>query len=796
MSAKKKVIKKVASIALILLLLVLIGGVLFAYSVLRASLPKSEGVVEVEGLNSNVKIYRDELGRPHIYASTIEDLFFGQGFVHAQDRLWQMELHRRAGQGRISEIIGRSELETDILLRTVGLPRVAQILKKNSTAQTTMILSSYSEGINAYLNTMKKVPPEFLLLGFEPEPWTVDHVFGVAALMAFDSANNYQNELFRLTLQQELPAELFNEMLPPIYPDNDVPAAWADKASNPGFSTNNLCELSDRIELVNSSYCPSLSLGSNGWCLSPDKTASGLALYAFDSHDSLSMPSLYYENRLVIEGELDLYGWSAPGMAAMIDGFNEFIAWGLTNIGDTQDLFLEKRNPDNPYQFLYDDQWYDADVITEFINVKGEDEPVKLEIIITRNGSLISVDPAISLGWTALHSDEGFDALLEINFAQNWSEFREAANKFTMPSTNFTYADVEGNVAFRTVGLLPIRQQGFGTLPSPGWDPEYGWDGFIPMDELPELFNPPKGFVAAANAVVARDDYPYIISVDNAPGYRIRRIVEVLEASNNHDLETMKALQTDWYNAHAAMRLPDIIEVLNNNSNSLSGLELAGLELLTDWQNNPVNAMEETGPAIFETFYIKMIERVFLEKMGEELFNNYLRRNYMVYENLERFWDQGNSAWFGDAALDEIILDSYKMTIADLAEALGTDASEWRWDKRQTISYKHDVGNELGPLSGIYNRGPYPFGGGHMTVGRAGHRLNDPFKVTQVATIRVVAEMGSHIKAYGVIPIGQSGHPLSRHYDDQIDPWLSGEYFNLYHKEVPPGTNILELIPK
>lgn len=796
MLAKKKTFKKIILIILILLLLLLIGGVVFAYSVMRASLPKVEGLVEVEGINNRVTIYRDELGRPHIYASNMEDLFFGQGFAHAQDRLWQMELHRRAGQGRISEVIGRSELDTDILLRTVGLPRVAQTLKDNSTVETIILLSSYAEGINAYLKTMKVAPPEFLLLGFNPEPWTVDQVFGVAALMAFDSANNYQHELFRLTMQQALAANLYNELLPPVYPENDVPAVWREEISNRIFSLDDLQALENRTDLKRSDFYPSLSLGSNGWCLSPDKTASGLVLYAFDSHDALSMPSLYYENRLVIEGELDLYGWSAPGMAGMIDGFNGYIAWGLTNIGDTQDLFLEKRNPDNPDQFLYDNEWYDAEVIKDYITVKGQDDPVELDIIITRNGPLISSDPDISLSWAPLQSSEGFDALLEINFAKNWNEFRSAANKFTMPSTNITYADVEGNIAFRTVGLLPIRRQGYGIEVAPGWDPEYGWDGFIPMDELPELFNPPTGYVAAANAVVAREDYPYIISVDNAPGYRIRRITEFLEADNNHDLETMKALQTDWYNSHAAMRLPDIIRVLNENKDLLSELELAALEILTIWQANPVNAMEEAGPAIFETFYIKMMERVFSEKMGEELFNSYLRRNYLVYESLERFWDRGSSAWFGEVTLDKIILDSYTVAIADLSEDLGSDVSKWRWDQRQTITYTHDVGSELGPLSGLYNRGPYPVGGGHMTVGRAGHRLFNPFNVSQVATIRVVAKLGPSTEAYGVIPTGQSGHPLSSHYDDQIEPWLNGGYFKLYHNEIPPRAKVLELLPK
>jgi len=788
--------KKILLVAIAILLALIVIGFVFVYSTLRASLPQTDGTMEVEGIEDPITIYRDELGRPHIYALNMSDLFFGQGFAHAQDRLWQMELHRRAGEGRISEIIGRSELDTDILLRTAGLPRVGQLLMNNSTPATVSILGSYAEGVNAYLDSMNRVPPEFILLGFEPEPWTVDQVFGVAALMAFDSASNYQNELFRLSLQEELPQLLYEELIPPAYPDNDVPAVWTEEKMAINIDGKELLGMYSRLDLTSSNYYPSLGLGSSGWCVAPGRSESGNALFAFDSHDSLSMPSLYYENRLVIEGELDLYGWSVPGMAAMIDGFNRYIAWGLTNTGDTQDLYIEERHPEDPHMFLYDDEWYEAEVIIDSINVSGQDEPEEIEIITTRNGPLISEEPAISLAWTALHSDEGFDALLEINLAENWDEFRDAVKKFTMPSTNFTYADVDGNIASRTAGLLPIRSQGIGVVSMPGWDSAYAWEGFIPMDEMPEVFNPGDEYVAAANALIAREDYPYIISVDNAPGYRIKRIVQYLDNNNLHTLEDMKELQTDWYNAHAEKRLPSLLSILEANQELFNEQETAGMEILIEWVDKPINAMDEAGPAIFESFYLHLVRNVFGEEMGDELFENFLRRNYVVYEVVERLWDQGEGEWFKGNSLENLILASYSETISELVSKLGDDPHNWRWDQLQTIHFRHDVGSELGPLSGIYNRGPFPMGGGHTTVGRAGHRLQNPFDVSHVATIRVVAEMGNPIEAYGVIPIGQSGHPLSKHYDDQIEAWMEKEYYPVYHQEVPPQADTLVLNPK
>ncbi len=787
---------KIILIVIAILLALVAIGLVFVYSTLRASLPKTDGTIEIEGIEDTVTIYNDELGRPHIYASNINDLFFGQGFAHAQDRLWQMELHRRAGEGRISEVIGRSELDTDILLRTAGLPRVGQLLMSNSTPTTVSILGSYAEGVNAYLDSMNRVPPEFILLGFEPEPWTVEQVFGVAALMAFDSANNYQNELFRLSLQQELLEPLYQELIPPAYPDNDVPTVWTEEKAAIDIDGKELLGLFSRLDLTSSSYYPSLGLGSSGWCVAPGKSTSGNALFAFDSHDALGMPSLYYENRLVIKGELDLYGWSVPGMAAMIDGFNEYIAWGLTNIGDTQDLYLEERHPEDPHMFLYDDQWYEAEVITDSINVSGQDDPEEIEIIITRNGPLISEEPAISLAWTALHSDEGFDALLDVNLAENWDEFRTAANKFTMPSTNFTYADIEGNIASRTVGLLPIRSQGIGVVPMPGWDSAYAWEGFIPMDEMPEVFNPADEYVAAANALIAREDYPYILSVDNAPGYRMRRIVQYLESENLLTLENMKELQTDWHNAHAEHRLPSLLTILEANQEHFNEQETAGVEILKEWADEPINARDEAGPAIFESFYLHLGRTIFAEEMGDELFENFLRRNYVVYEVVERLWDQGKGEWFRGNSLESLIITSYREAISELVGKLGDDPYSWRWDQLQTLHLRHDVGNELGPLSGFYNRGPFPMGGGHTTVGRAGYRLQNPFDVSHVSTIRVVAEMADSIEAYGVIPIGQSGHPLSKHYDDQIETWMAKEYYPIYHQEVPPKADTLILNPK
>ncbi len=783
-SHRRKRVKKVAVIAALVLVLVLGGGTIVGYMLLRGGLPETEGTVKVEGLTDTATIYRDQQGRPHIYASNKKDLFFGQGYAHAQDRLWQMELHRRAGQGRISELVGAGELDTDILLRRARLPQIAATLQEQSTPETVDLLSSYAQGINAYLEEMNGVPPEFRLLGASPEPWSKEDVFGVAALMAFNTNYNWREKMMRFRLEQELEEELFQEMIPPDYPEMDVPPIWTEERA--GELTGNydheeklganLSSLSEKLSLENSTYFPHFNPGSNSWAISPQRSETGQTLFAFDAHNALDVPNLFYENRLVLEGELELYGWSVAGMAGMLDGFNDYLAWGLTNSGDPQDLFLEERHPEDPHRFKYDEEWYEAEVYTEEIEVSGQEEPEEVEIVVTRNGPLVSEDPPISLCWTAYHNEKGFDGLLKMNFARSWEEFREGMNDYPMPTLNLTYADVEGNIANRPIGYIPIRRKGSGTLVAPGWDPDYGWEGFIPMEDLPKLFNPPDGYVAAANAVPTCEEYPHIIRVDNTPGYRMLRITQVLEEDRKFSLEDMKQLQTDWYNPHAERRLPKLLKALEEHREELSAVEVDALEVLEEWSANPVNQMDEAGPVIFEGWYLHLIREIYQEEMGEELYRDFLSRQHQVYENVERFLERGESPWFrGDP--EGMMVQAFRSAVAEAREELGDDPFNWRWDELQSISYNHDVGAELGPLSGIFNRGPYPWGGGIRTVGRAAYGLNQPYEVNRIPAIRVVAAMGSTIEAYGSIPMGQSGHPLSPHYDDQIETWMAGEYY-------------------
>ncbi len=780
--------KRTIKIAGIVLALIIVVGVALIYILMRSSLPMVEGKVTVEGLTETVTILRDEKSRPHIYASAKEDLFFGQGYAQAQDRLWQMELHRRAGQGRISELVGEGELDFDILLRTAGLSRLAEKLMQKSSPESLKYLSAYASGINAYLEQKEVLPPEFHLLQFRPEPWSVEDIFSAIAIIVFSTSGNYENELLRVSLEKEIDQELFEDMIPPDYPEMDVPPAWSAKKTSPSkkeYSGKEFISLMERLSLHNSSYYPALDFSCNSWAISPHLSEKDEALFAFDSHSAIEVPNQFYENRLIMEGEgneIELYGWSVPGMPGMLYGFNDYLAWGMTSTGDTQDLFFEKRHPDDPHLFMYDEEWYEADVHTTEIEVAGKESPEEVEIIETRHGPLISEDPPISLRWSAHDTEEGFDAILDMNFARDWEEFRDALNRFTMPSTQITYADVEGNIASRTVGLIPIRRKGAGVLASPGWDPDYGWEEFIPMDDLPELFNPDEGYVAAANAVTTLDDYPYIISVDNAPGFRMRRIVDMLEEGDSFTPEKMKEMQTDWYNTHAEKHLPELLSVLERHKDELHSTEKAALEVLQDWSNRPQNHPEEAGPVIFEGWYLQLIEIIFREEMGDDLYEEFLDFPYLVYENVERFLHRGESPWFKEEP-EDIFLEAFSNIVEKKALKLGDKPSSWEWGEVQSISFDHIISREVELLKPLFSRGPYSFGGGPVTVNRAGYRLYEPYEVSNISALRLVTQMEPEISAFGSMPMGQSGHLLSPHFDDQIEPWMEGNYDELYFHE-------------
>src|SRR5688572_6012924 len=549
------------SILYILLLASLIaaGGYLW----LRRSLPQTEGNVTVSGLAGGVEILRDAYGIPHIFASTIDDAYFALGYVHAQDRLWQMEMNRRIATGRLSEILGPGALESDRFLRTLGLRRVAEANLKHFDAETRRVLDAYSGGVNAFLAASPVLPPEFWLLRVSPEPWSPADSVGWMKMMAWDLGGNWRAELLRMQLAKALPMARIHEFLPP-YPGDPIPEMADLRQLYAGLEK----------QPVGVSFLenPELVAGSNAWAVSSARSASGKPLLANDPHLGLNAPPVWYFAQLHAPG-LDAIGATLPGVPAILIGRNPRVAWGLTNtVSDVQDLYLEKLDA----RFTQRD---------EVIKVRGAPDE-KLAVRASRHGPVISdvlraaLDAAprghaVALAWTALAEDDlSMQAILRVAHARDWREFNSTLRDLHAPQQNVIYADVDGNIGFVAAGRVPVRKSANdlkGRAPAPGWDARYDWAGWVPYEELPRAFNPPAGTIVNANHKVTPPGYPHHIGYEWQPPYRARRI-EALLGRESHSLGGFARMQMDVVSLATGELLPLLLKTTPKDELSAGAL--------------------------------------------------------------------------------------------------------------------------------------------------------------------------------------------------------------------------------
>ncbi len=748
---------------------VLLLALAFAgWMAMRLSLPRTSGEAELPGLDGIVTVRFDAWQRPYVAAASLADALQIEGWLHAGHRLWQMELLRRAGSGRLAQLLGPDLLPTDRELWRVGVPQLAARLERGAGEQFLLLVDRYLAGVNAAIADYTLLPPEFLLLSAERPVWERHDVFAIGALMAFQSANNLQNELLRLALANTLDEERFAAFLTDDSGRDHYPFAL------PQADLLAAVQRAGLLDPVGNPAMPRLGFGSNGWVVSGAKSATGVPLYAFDSHDELGLPNLFYEVHLFFGDGRQLRGWSVAGLPGVINGFNERIAWGFTNIGDTQDLFLERRSAEDPLLFRDGDTWYRARTETVSIPVRGAAAET-LTIVHTRNGPLVSEEPPLSLAWTAHRIENpGLDSVLAFNLARNWREFTAALDTFPAPTLNATYADVQGTVGFRTAGVIPRRGRGQGLLPLDGSDPAARWQGMVAADAMPRRSNPPAGFLAAANARVnAAGDGP-LVSADNAPPYRIARINQVLAGKERVTVADMQALQLDWMDGQAQLLLPTLLELVQPAS--LGRAATALLPLLREWAEAPVAGRDSAAALVFQQWYLAIAAQLFEQATGA-LYPQLLQRSYLLNNALDHLVRHGADSpwWRGDRqALVSRALDEVARA---LVARFGDRPESWRLDLALFVQLRHQLGLALPLLGPLLNRPDEPWGGGPATVGRAHYSYALPFAVSSGATVRAVAEMGRVPRVAAVMPGGQSGHPLSPHYADQYRGWLQGELY-------------------
>ena len=822
----KKFFKWLIVFLIALQAIIIVAGVV----IFRMPLPDHE--VDVSGLplTDFVEVIRDDRGIPHIYGTNVDDILFAQGYVHAQDRFWQLEFWSHLSTGRLASLIGEPGVGADLLFRTFGFNRVALEEYENLPPEFKQDLINYTNGINAYIESrpQNRLSLEHFFLQFLNADYKVGNYephypLAWAKMMAYDLNGNFQQEIRNSKTFNTLTPDV-EELLTPPYPEEHpyIVEEWEGKGSFASLEKqNNLKQIyqSVFIKYVTKDLQTNQSLGSNSWAISGEHTDSGLPLLANDPHLSVQLPAIWYENGLHCypknrDCELDVVGFSFAGSPYIVIGHNSYIAWGFTNMGpDVQDLFVEKINPSNPNQYEVDGEWKDMDRVTEIIEVAGS-EPIIIEVRSTHHGPIVSdrsypinLNPeedqfsfadearielpdnfSVSLSWPALIPGSTFVGIRDFNYAKNWDEFREASRLFDVPAQNLLYADIDGNIAYQSPGKLPIRAEGqLGDLPIPGWLSENDWLGFVPFEELPYTINPSSGYIITANqSVHPEQPWPNYY----ARGYRAEAIERVINQyiSQKISVEDMEAMQINNYDYSAAYILPYVFNNVYVDSNILTSMK----EWAISESKFEMN-IDSSGAAAWAVFYKHLAEQTFEElvvtdKLGNEISlqpgnsdsTSEIFRTLLKDPN-HIMWDDINTPQKEN--LTDILERTLVLADENIISLFGTeDYDKWSWGELHTITYPTNLLGEAGIpiLTNIVNIGPVEAGGSSLAINSTDWGFGDDFTIGSYPSMRMVVDLSNFDNSLTVLPSGQSGHVMSKYYDDQVDNWISNNMYPLY----------------
>jgi penicillin amidase len=762
-----------------------LAGVAY-YWLLRRPLPQTKGGLRFKGLKAPVEILRDQWAVPHIYAQNVQDLAFAQGFVHAQERLFQMDFNRRLVAGRLSEVLGSVSVPLDRWMRILGMRRAAEAESGLLDDESRSVAEAYAAGVNARIGR-GRLPVEFNLLRYKPEPWVVTDSLSWYKMMAWTLSVNWETELMRARLIAALGAEMAAELEPEYFED------WAQVVP-PGLDYSCIGKAAlERAEQARKFTGPpaNMGLGSNNWVISGQRTTTGKPLLANDMHLTIGIPAIWYENHLV-GGDLNITGVSFPGVPFFIAGHNGHVAWGFTNgFPDVQDLYMEhlRREADGRVLVEYQGKWEEAQVRQEEIRVKGGEKVVE-EVVVTRHGPIINTlapdfsgEQPLALRWTALEADTMYNGILQMARARDCAEFREALRPWSTPTQNIVYADTDGNIGYSYPGKIPIRAKGDGRTPVPGWTGEYEWVGYIPFEELPHQYNPPQGYIVSANNRPVGKDYAYDLGVDFCSGYRASRIVELVESREKIDVEFIRQMHLDQVSLEG-LAFKGYLDELKTDDPELKIV----LRKVRAWDGKL--AVDSPAAAVFEVFVPLMLKRMLADKLGD-LMERYLGKGPTpvlmegsLFGMRSREWlvkvlGEPDSHWFdlgGGEKRDDVMRLVLRETVDYLKNAQGPDPAKWTWGKQHKMKYTHVLGS-VKALDKLLNRGPYPLSGDGNTIWATGTGSFDPTSQVVVGPpFRFIADLEDLNRSLGLLTPGQSGLPASPHYADAIQAWFTGEY--------------------
>lgn len=806
------IVRVLASLGAVVLL---IAGSAYVY--LRQSLPTASGSYTVDGLFAAIEIVRDADAIPHIIATNKRDALFGLGYVHAQDRLWQMEFQRRIGHGRLAEIFGRAALKQDIFLRTVGFGRAAASAWRHMSADARGDTNAYVAGINAFIvaHRGRALPPEFALLRFEPEPWSGEDVLVWVKMMAWDLGANYSSELFRRDLVEGIGADRAAQLLPPypgdgmtiVNPDGGggapmngagLPTIQSFGAALPGDSWSRAFSqaVSDGHPVVADMLLGggrTEALGSNNWVVDGTLTATGKPMLANDPHLGTHIPSLWYLAHMSA-GAFDVIGATLPGAPAVAIGRNNRIAWGETNVAaDVQDLYLERLDATGK-SAEFNGQLEPLHILQEEIKVSGG-ASVKIDVRISRHGPLVSdainamnlpdtpgsaepvpTLPPLAFRWTALDGDDStLEAFLRLNEAGSWTDFVDAMRLFVTPSQNFVYADVDGHIGYVLPGRIPVRQSGDGLTPVPGWTGDHEWAGWIPFESLPQLFDPPTHAIVTANHRPNPQSDPTFIAAEYPEPYRAEQITALLGDRRGLTPDDFRAMQADTYSRHAAALLPLLLQHVD----AADADDKIAVELLRGWTYDAHR--DSPAAAIFSAWFLELAPAIAGDDLGDSLITRYRGRYSSVTRFVIAALTRNDEVWCdnvttsGKESCRDTVTAALHNGVAKLKQLMGSNLHEWKWGTVHTVVFPHQGLDAVSALRPFLNRS-IPNGGDWSTVNVGAVDSAYPYEQRAVPGYRQIVDLSPGNDSRFMDAVGQSGHFLSRHYDDFVEPWQAVEY--------------------
>ncbi|UXI66210.1 penicillin acylase family protein [Tahibacter amnicola] len=781
----------------------------FGYSHLRGSLPRTSGEIAVQGIKGKVSITRDANGVPYVRASSDMDAYFALGYVHAQDRLWQLEVARRLAQGRLSEVLGRRALPEDIWMRTLDLYGSAHTAWPALSDDARASLEAYASGINAYLGEKRTLPAEFLLLGVEPQPWQPIDSLAWFKVFSLSQSNSMRTEASRYVARKYLPSTQWT-LLERDYPVDAPVTADALPAMRAIAQMGMILE--DDLALGGK------FVGSNAWVVSGAHTDDGSPLLANDPHMGLQMPSLWYVAHMSAPA-FSVSGMSVVGLPNVVFGRNGHIAWGGTNMmADTQDLYVLETDPDRPNYYKAGDQWQALEVRQEEIHVKNEFpatlrkplDPVRIQVRRSQWGpvvsdALLAVDQPVSLRWPGLDTgDTSYEGIFRLAYATNWDDFNRALGAVIAPAINVVYADTANNIGYVAAGRIPRRATGDGTLPVPAADTRYEWKGYIPFAEMPRTFNPASGFLVSANNKVAGDSYPHFISRDWAPPARAERITtlieETLKGKGKIRLEDVETMQGDVKDMEAAELKDYLLGLLDSSAASDTLLALKA------WDGSM--AQEQAPAAVFNLWVKNLKQRMLLDRFkdaGDNRAQVDVLRSYVAGVTplqIKHMMMSGNPEWCGSpvapdiprcAGLARAALDD---ALQELRKWQG-DERHWQWGAVHQASFRHLPFSDVNLLDRLFARRIASAGSENsVDVAASRYKPMEGFEQTFGAVFRQVMSLAPKDARHSYMnSTGQSGNPLSPHFDDMLEPFNRVAFFALREPVAAATTSVLTLTP-